>query len=150
MEQSKKFGSDYSFQAADLNADQIRKINDGRLADREVVCTANDSAIQNSFKYVDKKGAILFFAVPSKDINIPSVALWRNEISIYFHHLNVQHKILYVSNPVRPNPIRPNPIRPNPANMQIFSRMLQNISKLLRKTFKNDSFPLESLPAYFY
>ena len=86
LEQSKKFGSDYSFQAADLNADQIRKINDGRLADRVIICTANDSAIQNSFKYVDKKGAILFFAVPSKNINIPSVALWRNEISIYFSY----------------------------------------------------------------
>jgi len=86
LEQSKKFGSNYSFQAADLNADQIRRINNGRLADRVIVCTVNDSAIQNSFKYVDKKGAILFFAVPQKDINIPSVALWRNEISIYFSY----------------------------------------------------------------
>ena len=86
LEQSKKFGSDYSFHANDLSINEVKKINNGRLADKVIVCTVNDSAIQSSFKYVDKKGTILFFAVPSEDISIPSIDLWRNEISIFFSY----------------------------------------------------------------
>ena len=86
LEQSKKFGADYSYHAGDLNIEKIKKINNGRLADKVIVCTVNESAIQNAFEYVDKKGSVLFFAVPSENINIPSIKLWRYEISIFFSY----------------------------------------------------------------
>ena len=86
LEQSKKFGADHSYHANDLNIERIKKINHGRLADKVIVCTVNESAIQNAFEYVDKKGSVLFFAVPSENINIPSIKLWRNEISIFFSY----------------------------------------------------------------
>tara|TARA_B100001964_G_scaffold228499_1_gene279721 strand:+ start:477 stop:1490 length:1014 start_codon:yes stop_codon:yes gene_type:complete len=86
LEQSKKFGADHSFHANDLNIDEIKKINNDRLADKVIVCTVNESAIQSAFEYVDKKGSILFFAVPSENISIPSVRLWRDEISIFFSY----------------------------------------------------------------
>jgi len=86
LAQSKKFGANYSFHANDLNVKKIKQINNGRLADKVIVCTVNESAIDNAFEYVDKKGSILFFAVPSKNINIPSTKLWRDEISIFFSY----------------------------------------------------------------
>jgi len=86
LEQAKKFGADHSYHAGDLNSDEIRKINNNRLADKVIVCTVNDSAIKSSFNYVEKRGAILFFAVPAENISIPSNHLWRKEISIFFSY----------------------------------------------------------------
>ena len=36
--------------------DQIKKINNGRLADKVIVCSGSMSAVEGSFKYIDKKG----------------------------------------------------------------------------------------------
>jgi len=86
LEQSIKFGADYSYHAGDLNIEEVKKINNGRLADKVIICTVNESAIQSAFEYVDKKGSVLFFAVPSQNIKIPSIKLWRNEVSIFFSY----------------------------------------------------------------
>ena len=80
------FGANYGLDAGKINIDQIKKINAGRLADKVIVCSGSMSAVEDSFKYVDKKGEILFFAVPSNNISLPSIELWRNEISLYFSY----------------------------------------------------------------
>jgi L-iditol 2-dehydrogenase len=80
------FGSDHVFHVNNLNEDILRSINNGRLADNVIVCAGNKSAVQDAFKYVDKKGKILFFAIPSSDLPIPFEKLWRNEISIFFNY----------------------------------------------------------------
>ena len=80
------FGANYGLDAGKINIDQIKKINAGRLADKVIVCSGSMSAVEDSFKYVDKKGEILFFAVPSNNISLPSTELWRNEISLYFSY----------------------------------------------------------------
>ena len=51
-------------------------------ADRVIVCTGARAAVDQAFSSVDKKGVILFFAVPDKDIKIPTVDFWRNEITV--------------------------------------------------------------------
>jgi len=86
IEQAIKFGANYGFNAGKKNIDQIKKINSGRLADKVIVCSGSMSAVEDSFKYIDKKGKILFFAVPSSNINLPSTDLWRNEISLFFSY----------------------------------------------------------------
>ena len=80
------FGANYGLDAGKINIDQIKKINAGRLADKVIVCSGSMSAVEDSFKYVDKKGEILFFAVPSNNISLPSTELWRNEISLFFSY----------------------------------------------------------------
>tara|TARA_B100000029_G_scaffold484983_1_gene537818 strand:+ start:258 stop:1310 length:1053 start_codon:yes stop_codon:yes gene_type:complete len=86
VDQAKYFGSDYSFHADNISADKIREINHGRLADVVINCAGNKSAVENAFKYVDKKGEILFFAIPSSTIKLPFANLWRNETSLFFSY----------------------------------------------------------------
>jgi L-iditol 2-dehydrogenase len=80
------FGANYSFLAEEFNQNTLRDLNQGRLADNVIVCSGNESAVRDAFQYVDKRGKILFFAIPSSDLDIPFEALWRNEISIYFNY----------------------------------------------------------------
>jgi L-iditol 2-dehydrogenase len=51
-------------------------------AERIIVCTGAKAAVQQAFQCIDKKGIILFFAIPQQDIPIPSVDFWRNEITV--------------------------------------------------------------------
>ena len=69
-----------------LHPNQIKKINNGRLAVKVIVSSGSMSAVEDSFKYIDKKGKILFFAVPSSNIILPSTDLCRNEISLFFSY----------------------------------------------------------------
>lgn len=64
--------------------DNIKKINDGRLADVVIVCTGALSAANTALRCADKGGTILFFAVPRPDekLDIPINDFWRNEIKL--------------------------------------------------------------------
>ena len=86
IEQAINFGADYSFHASEVDIDQIKKINNGNLAEKVIVCSGSMSAIEDSFKYIEKKGGILFFAVPSNNISLPSTDFWRKEISLFFSY----------------------------------------------------------------
>lgn len=86
IEQAKSFGADYSFHPEKINADTIRELNSGRLADKVINCAGSKSAINTAFEYIDKKGEILFFAIPQDNIELPSIDLWRNEISLFFSY----------------------------------------------------------------
>ncbi len=61
-----------------VNANQ--KIN--IKADRIIICTGAVQAVEQAFNCIDKKGTILFFAIPDIDIKIPTVDFWRNEITV--------------------------------------------------------------------
>jgi len=51
-------------------------------ADRIIICTGARQAVTQAFKCIDKKGSILFFAIPKENIEIPTVNFWRNELTI--------------------------------------------------------------------
>ena len=74
LKMAKKFGADEVIDASkkDVNT----------KADKVIVCTGAIKAVEQAFKSVDKKGTILFFAIPNKNIEIPTVDFWRNEITI--------------------------------------------------------------------
>lgn len=51
-------------------------------ADKVIVCTGAQSAIEQAFNSVDKKGVILLFAIPEKKVEFPLEKIWRDEITV--------------------------------------------------------------------
>jgi L-iditol 2-dehydrogenase len=81
-----EFGADLIIDAREYSVNTLKKINDDRLADVVIVCAAAKQAIDNALFSVDRKGKILFFAVPETDISIPSLRFWRDEITVTFSY----------------------------------------------------------------
>ena len=70
--------------AEECGADEVlhaKKAGDIR-ADKIIICTAALAAIGQAFRCIDRKGTILLFAIPDKNIEIPTVDVWRNEITV--------------------------------------------------------------------
>lgn len=65
-------------------ADEVYNANEERnmKADRIIMCTGAMSAFEAAFRYIDRKGIIMLFAIPNKNISIPVEDFWRNELSI--------------------------------------------------------------------
>jgi L-iditol 2-dehydrogenase len=80
------FGADRAIDAKKYSVEMLRKINENRLADVVIVCAAADQAVEQAMKSVDKRGTILFFAVPQNTIPIPSLKFWRDEITVIFSY----------------------------------------------------------------
>ncbi len=86
LKAAKNFGADVVIdpkQEANVPA-RIREVNDNRLADKVLVCTAALPASTTALQSVDRGGTILFFAVPEPGVNVPVPFndMWRNEITI--------------------------------------------------------------------
>ena len=73
LQKAREFGADEVVHAAqDLNL----------KAERVIVCTGAYAAVEQAFNCVEKKGIILFFAIPDRDIAIPIPDFWRNELTV--------------------------------------------------------------------
>jgi len=71
--------------AAEFGADRTIDVSKEELnlkAERIIICTPAMAAVKQAFECIDKKGIILFFAIPNKNIEIPIVDFWRNELTI--------------------------------------------------------------------
>lgn len=79
-------GADTVINANTYSLDKFKRINNNRLADIVIVCAAARKAVEDAVSSVDRKGKILFFAVPEQDITIPSVRFWRDEITVTFSY----------------------------------------------------------------
>lgn len=73
LSRAKEFGADRVY-----NANEELDIK----ADRVIMCTGAMPAFEQAFKYIDRKGMIMLFAIPNKNICIPSEDFWRNELSL--------------------------------------------------------------------
>ncbi len=62
LKAARQFGADAAFPADEYNPDRLRQVNQGRLADRVIVCTGATSAIAQALASVDRGGTVLFFA----------------------------------------------------------------------------------------
>jgi L-iditol 2-dehydrogenase len=62
--------------------EELKSLNDGRLAETVIVCASSQRAIEDALSAIDRKGKILFFAVPESEIKIPSLRFWRDEITL--------------------------------------------------------------------
>jgi L-iditol 2-dehydrogenase len=73
LRKAQEFGADVVLHGAqDINVP----------AERVIVCTGAYAAVEQAFRCVDKKGIILFFAIPNRDIAIPVPDFWRNELTV--------------------------------------------------------------------
>lgn len=70
--------------AKELGADEVLHAQklDNIKADKIIICTGAYKAIEQAFNCADRKGVILLFAIPDKNIEIPTENIWRNEITI--------------------------------------------------------------------
>lgn len=81
-----EFGADTIINANTYSVDELKRVNHARLADIVIVCAAARKAVEDALSSVDRKGKILFFAVPERDITIPPVRFWRDEITVTFSY----------------------------------------------------------------
>jgi len=81
---AKKFGADQVIDAKGDLPQQLKELNDGRAADKVIVCTGAEKAALTALDCVDRGGTILYFAVPdpATKIPIPITEFWRNETTI--------------------------------------------------------------------
>ncbi|MBE3122945.1 MAG: alcohol dehydrogenase catalytic domain-containing protein [Thermoplasmata archaeon] len=84
LKAAKKFGADAVIHAKDDVPEQVKKRNDGKLADLVILCTGAPSAIKQALKSVDSGGTILFFAPtePGIEIAFPLFDLWNKQIKM--------------------------------------------------------------------
>ncbi len=84
LELAEKFGADNTIDARGDLTQELKELNDGRAADKVIVCTGAEKAALTALECVDRGGTILFFAVPdpTTKIPIPITQFWRNEITI--------------------------------------------------------------------
>ena len=73
LKKANEFGADEA-----VHADKLPDIK----ADRVIICTGSYKAVEQAFRCIDKKGIILFFAIPDKDIAVPVPDFWRNELTV--------------------------------------------------------------------
>jgi L-iditol 2-dehydrogenase len=81
---AEKFGAHRTIDGR-LNVPQeLKRINEGRLADQVILCKGDPAAALTVLECVDKGGTILFYAVPNPTVRIPLpiTEFWRNEITI--------------------------------------------------------------------
>jgi L-iditol 2-dehydrogenase len=86
LKKASEFGADHVINASSYCPDELKKVNNGRLADTVIVCAGAERAVADAIASVDKRGTILFFAVPQKALELPSVRFWREEISVLFSY----------------------------------------------------------------
>ncbi|VVB89534.1 L-threonine 3-dehydrogenase [uncultured archaeon] len=73
LDKAREFGADEVF-----NANKELDIK----TDRIVICTGAMPAFEAAFRYIDRKGIIMLFAIPNKNIMIPNEEFWRNELTL--------------------------------------------------------------------
>jgi len=81
---AKQFGADGTIHGSEDVPAKLLELNDGRLADLVIVCTAAMPAIQQAVKSIDRGGTLLFFAPTAAgvDVGIPLFDFWRDEINV--------------------------------------------------------------------
>jgi L-iditol 2-dehydrogenase len=86
LSKASEFGADQVINAHEYSIEELKRKNNNQLADIVIVCTAAEKAVKDAILSVERKGKVLFFAVPKSDITIPSQEFWRDEITVTFSY----------------------------------------------------------------
>jgi L-iditol 2-dehydrogenase len=86
LDKALHFGADHVFNANEYSANKLRDINKGYLADIVIVCAGANQAVEHATSSIERKGKLLFFAVPEQGITFPALRFWRDEISLTFSY----------------------------------------------------------------
>lgn len=73
LAKAKEYGADEVYDPKDLPP---------LKADKVILCTGALPAVKQAFQSLDRKGTLLLFAIPDTDIQLPTVDLWRNEMTV--------------------------------------------------------------------
>ncbi len=84
LKTAKKLGADAAIHAKENVPEQVKKYNDGRLADLVVLCAGAPSAVKQAIESVGSGGTILFFAPtePGVEIPFPLFELWNKQVKM--------------------------------------------------------------------
>jgi len=85
LEAARRFGAEAVIHAKEDVSAGVREVNNGRLADRVLVCTGAKSAITQALQSVERGGTVLFFAPTDPDVTIPisvNDLFFRNDITL--------------------------------------------------------------------
>jgi L-iditol 2-dehydrogenase len=84
LKTAKKMGTDAAIHAKENVPEQVKKHNNGKLADLVVLCAGVPSAVKQTLQSVDRGGTILFFAPtePSVEIPFPLFDLWKKGVKM--------------------------------------------------------------------
>jgi L-iditol 2-dehydrogenase len=84
MRAAKTFGADYVIHAKEDVPEEVKKHNQGKLADLVVLSTGAVPAVQQALRCVESGGTILFFAPtePGVDIPFPLFELWNKQVTM--------------------------------------------------------------------
>ena len=84
LKAAKQFGADFIVNAKDYTPDFLRQVNEGRLADNVIICTAASSAAELAFDSYEQGGKITFFATPEENEKnqIEWYRHWRNGLTV--------------------------------------------------------------------
>ena len=85
LEKAMQFGAEVIINADDDVPALVREANNGRLADKVIVCTGAISAINQALHSVDRGGTVLFFAPTNPGETIPvsiNELFFRNDITL--------------------------------------------------------------------
>ena len=85
LKAAKRLGADVVINAKEDIIKQVKKNNEGRLADFVVLCTGAPSAAKQAVQSVDSGGTILFFAPtePGVEIPFPLFDLWNKGVKMF-------------------------------------------------------------------
>ena len=84
LKAAKKFGADVVIHAKENVPEEVKKHNEGGLADLVVLCTGALPAVQQALRSVEPGGTILFFAPtePGIDVPFPLFELWNKQVTM--------------------------------------------------------------------
>jgi L-iditol 2-dehydrogenase len=84
LQAAARFGADVVLRGSEDVPARVREVNDGRGADRVIVCAGALPAMKQAVQCVDRGGTVLFFAPTAAgvDVPIPLFDFWRDEISV--------------------------------------------------------------------
>ncbi|MBN1798940.1 MAG: alcohol dehydrogenase catalytic domain-containing protein [Spirochaetales bacterium] len=84
LKKAREFGAEYSVKADEDLSCFIKKVNNGRLADKVIICAGALAAARQAIHCVDKGGLINFFAVPrpGETVAIDFNPFWRNDVTL--------------------------------------------------------------------
>jgi L-iditol 2-dehydrogenase len=82
---ARKMGADVVINAKENIAEQIKKNNNGCLADFVILCAGVSSAVRQAIECVEFGGIILWFAMtpPGVEVSIPFFDLWNKQVKTY-------------------------------------------------------------------
>jgi len=82
---ARKVGADVVINAKENIAGQVKKHNNGKLADFVILCAGVPAAVKQAIESVEFGGTILWFAMtqPDVDVSIPFFDLWNKQIKTY-------------------------------------------------------------------